>query len=94
VVQLCVLLWARPGAVEALVAYEDRVLALLSDHDGELVQRARTIGEGDAPTEVQLITFRSQAGLDAYMADGRRLALSADRDAAIARTEVYPVEIS
>ena len=31
---LCVLLWARPGAEEALTAYEERVLSLLPYHGG------------------------------------------------------------
>ena len=33
---LCVLLWARPGADDALTAYEDRVLALVSEHGGRI----------------------------------------------------------
>ncbi|MEV0902462.1 hypothetical protein [Actinoplanes sp. NPDC049802] len=92
-IQLCVLLWARPGAEEALAAYEDKVLALLPDHDGRLVQRARTLGGADpeAPAETQLIEFRSQAGYDGFLADPRRTALSAERDAAVARTGLYPV---
>ena len=93
-VQLCVLLWARPGAGEALGAYEDTVLALLDDHGGRIVQRARTEGGGDAPAEIQLIEFASRAGYDGFMADERRTALAGMRDAAIARTEIYPVTLS
>ncbi|MFC7546972.1 hypothetical protein [Plantactinospora sp. GCM10030261] len=91
-VQLCVLLWARPGAAEALIAYEDKVLALLGEHGGRVVRRARTGGTDGAPTEVQLIEFASRAGYDAFLADERRTALAGERDAAIARTEVYPAE--
>jgi hypothetical protein len=93
-VQLCVLLWARPGAAEALAAYEDKVLALLGEHDGRLVQRARADGADGRPDEVQLIEFGSQAGYDGYMADARRTALVAERDAAVARTDLYPVELA
>jgi uncharacterized protein (DUF1330 family) len=94
-IQLCVLLWARPGMSEALTAYEDRVLALLGDHDGRLLQRARTrSGAGDgAPDETQLIEFATQAGYEGFLADPRRAALAAERDAAIARTDLYPVEV-
>ena len=93
-VQLCVLLWARPGAAEALAAYEDKVLALLGDHGGRLVQRARADGADGRPDEIQLIEFASQAGYDGYMADARRTALAAERDAAVARTDLYPVELA
>ncbi|HWS37023.1 MAG TPA: hypothetical protein VN408_30305 [Actinoplanes sp.] len=94
-IQLCVLLWARPGRIEALTAYEDAVLALLPDHDGRLLQRARTLpGAADgAPAEVQLIEFGGQAGYDGFMADERRLAMTDRRDAAVARTEIYPIEV-
>ena len=37
---LCVLLWARPGADDALVAYEDQALALVPGHGGRVLQRA------------------------------------------------------
>jgi uncharacterized protein (DUF1330 family) len=92
-VQWCVLLWARPGATEALIAYEDKVLALLGEHGGRVLQRARTAGLEDAPTEVQLIEFASRAGYDGFLADGRRTALAGERDAAIARTDIFPVEL-
>jgi uncharacterized protein (DUF1330 family) len=94
-IQLCVLLWARPGRAGALTAYEDKVLALLGDHDGRLLQRARTRpGAGDgSPDETQLIEFASQTGYEGFLADPRRAALAAERDAAIARTDLYPVEV-
>jgi uncharacterized protein (DUF1330 family) len=92
-IQLCVLLWARPGATQALIDYEDAVLALLPEHGARLLQRARTDGGNGAPTEIQLIEISSQAGYDSYLADERRTALAADRDAAIARTDIYPVRI-
>jgi uncharacterized protein (DUF1330 family) len=97
-ISLCVLLWARPGAAAALSAYEDKVLALLDEHGGRLVQRARTTTTDDAPTgapptEVQLIGFSSRAGYDGYMADERRLALAHERDAAIERTTIHPVQL-
>lgn len=38
---LCVLLWPRPGATEALIAYEDKILALLDEHGGRILLRAR-----------------------------------------------------
>ncbi|HEY5357572.1 MAG TPA: hypothetical protein VIJ82_07755 [Streptosporangiaceae bacterium] len=90
---LCVLLWARPGAEDALVTYEDRVLDLVPRHGGRVLQRARSDGADERPLEVQLLEFPSPAALNDYMADDRRLALSEDRDRAIARTDVINVEL-
>jgi hypothetical protein len=81
------------GRDRDLVAYEDAVLPFVAEHGGTVVQRARTDGVDGAPLEVQLLTFPDEAALDAYMADDRRLALSADRDRAIARTDVWRTEV-
>jgi uncharacterized protein (DUF1330 family) len=90
---LCVLLWAQPGADDALIAYEDRVLTLVPEHGGRVLQRARSSGADGQPLEVQLIEFPSAAALDAYMTDGRRTSLAAERDSAIAKTQVIDVEL-
>jgi uncharacterized protein (DUF1330 family) len=92
-VTLCVLLWARPDAGDALIAYEDRVLDLVSGHGGRVLQRARSNGANGRPLEIQLLEFPSAAALDDYMTDGRRLALSDERDRAIARTQVIDVDL-
>ncbi|MFD4294542.1 hypothetical protein ACFWPA_15730 [Rhodococcus sp. NPDC058505] len=92
-ISLCVLLWARPGEEDGLVAYEDRVLELVTEHGGRVLQRARTDGSGGQPLEIQLFTFASQSAMDGYMADDRRLALAAERDRVVARTEIMPVTV-
>jgi hypothetical protein len=43
------------------------------------------------PLEVQVIELPSRAALDAYLRDPRRIALDADRDAAVARTRILEV---
>jgi len=90
---LCVLLWAQPGASNALAAYEDQVLDLVPEHGGRVLQRARGSGEAGQPLEIQFLEFPSAAALDEYMADGRRTALAHVRDRAIARTQVINVEL-
>src|SRR5579859_6477960 len=95
-VNLCVLLWAHEGRDADLSAYEDQVLGMLADHDGQIIQRARTQGgngSSDEPTEVQLLRFASQAALDGYMRDDRRVGLAAQREAAIAMTEIMRVQL-
>jgi len=42
-VTLCVLLWARPGAEDGLIAYEDEVLGLAPGYGGRILQRARPV---------------------------------------------------
>ena len=92
-VTLCVLLWARAGEERALVAYEDAVLQLVATHGGRVVQRARTDGADDAPLEIHVLQFPTEAALAAYMDDPRRTALASERDRAIARTEVHRVDL-
>jgi uncharacterized protein (DUF1330 family) len=90
---LCVLLWARPGAGDALVAYEVRVLEFVSDHGGRVLQRARSSGADGQPLEIQLLEFPSAEALGTYMTDERRMALADERDRAIARTQVIQVQL-
>jgi len=89
----CVFLWSHPGMDEALIAYEDAVLALVGEHGGTVLQRARSDGAGDQPLEIQLYEWASQAAMDSFMSDPRRTALAADRDRAVARTEIVPVQL-
>ena len=88
-----VLLWAHPGTDDALIRYEDQVLALVPDHGGQILQRARSDGANGCPVEIQLVEFPSAQAFAAYMADERRTALAAQRDRAIARTELIPVRM-
>jgi len=90
---LCVLLWAQPGADDALVAYEDKVLDLVPEHGGSVLQRARSNGADGQPLEIQLLEFPSAAALNAYMTDSRRLSLADERDRAVARTDVLEVQL-
>lgn len=92
-IHLCVLLWPRLGAEEALCAYEDTVLGLMGDHGARVLQRMRTDGANGAPLEIQMLEFPSQGALDSYMQDERRTTLADERDAAIARTDVLPAEL-
>ncbi len=89
--ELCVLLWAHPGHEAELIAYEDRVLALVPGHGGTVLQRARSTGGPVHPLEVQFYSFPSEAALQAYLADDRRVALAAERDRVVSKTELIRV---
>lgn len=93
-VELCVLLWAHPGNEDGLVEYEDRVLALIPAHGGVVLQRARSSGEAGHPLEVQFSRFPSEDALQSYLADDRRVALAAERERVVARTEMMRVRFS
>lgn len=93
-IELCCLLWARPGCEAGLHAYEDRVLTLVESHGGRVISRAIGDGSDDRPHEVQLFGFESQAALDAYLADPLRVELSDERERVVARTDLFPVTIT
>lgn len=85
--KLVVLLHAVPGQEAALSAYEDKVLRILVErYDGTVLQRLTVTGLG--PTEVQVLQLPGEDALTAFMADPERLAMSAERDACIERTEL------
>ena len=92
----CVLLWARPGMEAALSAYEDKVLRLVGEHGGRVLERGTLLPgsqcDGEPPAEVQFLEMPSEASLDAYVDDPWRLALAGERDAAIARTDVFRIQ--
>ena len=90
-VLLCCLLWAREEQAEALTAYENGVLALISEHGGRVVNRPKSDGAQGRPDEVQFYRFECEEALDSYLADPRRQVQAAERDRVIARTELFPV---
>lgn len=79
-----------------LAACEDKVLRLVAAHGGRVLERGTVLPgsqhEGEPPTEVQLLQMPSRESLDAYVNDPRRLAMAAERDAAIARTDLFRIQ--
>ncbi|THV26980.1 DUF1330 domain-containing protein [Glycomyces paridis] len=92
-IELCCTLRARPGLEADMSAYEDKVLALVPEHGGELVARAVADGADGNPHEVHVYRFPGQSAIDAYMADPRRTAMAAERDRVIETTVLFPVQI-
>lgn len=90
---LCCLLWAVQGEEAGLRHYEDSVLALVPEHRGTVLQRARSDGTDGRPHEIQIFRFEGEVALDGYLQDPRRVALSDERDRVVARTELFPVSI-
>jgi hypothetical protein len=69
------------------------VLSLVAEHGGIVLQRARSDGSDNRPIEIQICQWESQAAMDSYMSDPRRLALANERDRVVARTEIVPVQL-
>lgn len=89
---LCVLLWATEGNEDALVEYENTVLALIPKYGGTVVKRVRRNDGGDGPFEVQLIDLPDEDALAGYMRDPDRQALADVHARVISRTDVIRVD--
>jgi len=97
-ITLLVRLWAHPGREADLAAYESTVLAGVPEVGGQVVARVTPVdgseSGADEPAETQVIMLPDEDALQRYMKDPRRLALTAQRDAAIARTEIVRVRVA
>jgi hypothetical protein len=90
----CDLLWAHRGKTQALIDCEDRVLEILADQGGQVVQRARRRDGSDVePVGIPLLSFSSESAVETFMHCPRRRSMAPDRDAAIARTDLYRAEL-
>ncbi|HVY65846.1 MAG TPA: hypothetical protein VHH11_13575 [Gammaproteobacteria bacterium] len=89
---LIVSLWLRDGDVAAFEAFERQVATIVAAHGGRLESVVRCGGRDGAPFEVHVVTWPGAAALEAYRSDPRTLALRAERDRVIARTEIWTGE--
>ena len=70
--------YVKAGKEETFQQFESLVLPLISQYNGKLLLRLRTSqeqwieGELEAPYEVHLVSFESEADLAAYMGDQTR----------------------
>lgn len=70
--------YVKPGEEQTFLRFESLVLPLIPLYNGKLLLRLRTSqeqlieGELEAPYEVHLVSFESEADLAAYMSDQTR----------------------
>jgi len=91
VLYLVVRLTWVPGKAADGTAYERSVMRFWEDHGGEIIAAFKPLAQADGlppADEVQILRIPTQAKLDAYLSDPRRLALSPKRAASIALTEI------
>lgn len=73
------LIFIKPGCEQEFHAFEEQVLPLLKDHNGELVYRIRpdksafVESSRELPYEIHLVTFSSKADFEGYKTDPKRL---------------------
>jgi hypothetical protein len=73
------LIFIKPGCEQEFHAFEEKVLPLLKDHNGELVYRVRPDkgafieSSRELPYEIHLVTFASKNDFEGYKIDPKRL---------------------
>ena len=80
-----------PGKSVEGSLYEHTVLQYFVEHGGEIIAAFKPQAQADGlppADEVQILRIPTQEKLDAYLSDPRRLALSPQRAASIAVTEI------
>ena len=74
------LIFIKKGREEEFHAFEEKVLPLLNEHNGELVYRIRpdknafVESSSDLPYEIHLVTFGNKSDFEGYKVDPKRLA--------------------
>jgi hypothetical protein len=77
------LIFVKQGSEDAFNAFEEKVLPLLKDHNGELVYRIRPGQDSfiessrQLPYEIHLVTFNGKADFEDYKNDPKRLSFMA-----------------
>ena len=77
------LIFVKQGSEDAFNAFEEKVLPLLKDHNGELVYRIRPAQDSviersrELPYEIHLVTFDSKTDFEHYKNDPKRLSFMA-----------------
>jgi uncharacterized protein (DUF1330 family) len=73
------LIFLKPGCEQQFDLFEEKVIPLLKDHNGELIYRIRpdksSVVEGnrELPYEIHLIAFKSKVDFEYYKNDPERL---------------------
>lgn len=73
------LIFIKPGCKQEFHAFEEKVLPLLKEHNGELVYRIKPTESAfiessrELPYEIHLVTFGSKADFEHYKVDPKRL---------------------
>jgi uncharacterized protein (DUF1330 family) len=90
---LVVSLWLKGDDVGGFEAFERAAAGIMAKHGGRIEHVVRRSEPGDGPFEVHVVTFPSEAALDAYRADPSFKELGSTRERVISRTEIWRGEL-
>jgi uncharacterized protein (DUF1330 family) len=85
-------LYRRPGKESEFRAYETLALRVFRKHGGDVLVAfvPQCVGiAGDVPDEIQVLKIESSARFESFMNDPERIALAAEREGVIWRTELF-----
>ena len=83
------LVYLKPGQETAFDAFEAVAIPLIARHNGQLLWRVRpdrsSVIEGEAPSEIHLVTFPTQADFEAFSRDPGRTEFLHLKEASVER---------
>src|SRR6188472_2993740 len=85
-------LFGRKGIRGEFLEYETKALDVFRKHGGEVVVAYVPMPAADGaetPDEIQVLRISDREAFDAFVQDPARVALAAEREAVIRKTEVY-----
>ena len=85
---LTVRLWLNGNDLRAFEAFEAKVAGIMSKHGGRIEHVIRPDRSDDSPFEIHTVTFPDEQSFAAYRNDPESMALAAEREQVIARTEI------
>lgn len=91
-----IFVWA--GKEEVFQQFEDFVIPLIATHRGTLLYRVRPTpasfvsGDAERPYEIHFVSFPSEADLEAFMKDDRRLTYIHLKEASVTSTLIVKGE--
>ena len=86
-IHILVIINAGAGGPKAMRQYESKVVPIMREHGGKLLSAFKPLN--NPPDEIHLIEFPSEEALKRYQQDSRVVELKAEREIAIARTDLY-----
>lgn len=89
---ITVLLYGRNGIRGEFLEYERKALRVFRRHGGEVIAAyapSDAAAPEGGPDEVQILRIADTESFERFMRDPERLAMSAERESVIRRTEVF-----
>lgn len=86
-IHILIMINAGAGGLDAVRQYESKVVPIIREHGGKMLSAFKPLN--NPPDEIHLIEFASEEALALYQKDSRVVELRAEREIAIAKTNLY-----